>query len=194
VIISLIISVIISLIISLYLKYLCADVLDCTNHLSHLLQRRDVGFSVLQSTITSCIDNFEGMKTSDGPHLSLFNAGLVCENVHGVTVTKFKGHELNVIAPRTRAGHECDGSSSSSNTSNQNACFAGAREELLRALLDNLKTRFPHVGLLDNMQIFEPAAYPEDPTHLVYWGNQYLEVLLRHYGWSEVSEQGWIGV
>lgn len=97
-------------------------------------------------------------------------------------MTKFKGQELNVIAPRTHAGRECDGSSRNSDILNRNASFAGALEEFVRVLLDNMKAWFPHADLLDSMQISEPAAYPEDPAHLVYWGNQHLEVLPRHYG------------
>lgn len=66
------------------LIHLCADVLDSTNHLSHLLQRRDVSFSVLRTTVNSCIENLDGMKTNDGLHLSLLDPGLVCETMDGI--------------------------------------------------------------------------------------------------------------
>ena len=53
-----------------------------------------------------------------------------------------------------------------------------------------MRARFPHVDLLDSMQIFEPAFYPEDPNALLYWGNVHINVLLQHFGERQLNKDG----
>ncbi|KAK2187597.1 hypothetical protein NP493_160g00032 [Ridgeia piscesae] len=152
------------------LLHLTADILATTDHLSRLFQQRDVSFCGVQAAVTGCLETLEGMQNQDGPYLSMLEAALVC------TPAEYKG--VSVTFKAQRGGTDAK------------EAFHTVRVQLLESLPNNLKQRFPHIALLDAMQIFEPCAYPESASHLTYWGNNYLETLLAHYGERQHNTEG----
>ena len=102
------------------------------------------------------------MVNDDGTFLHSFH-----EELGSDPVDQFKGNPIKSTGQR-RGGDEKE-------------AFRRIRVEVLTNLLTNLRRRFPRVDLIDAMQIFDAAAYP-DPAHLNQWGVAFLDTLLKHYG------------
>lgn len=148
---------------------LLADILAATNHLSKLFQYRDVSFGSIRTNLQNCLTILEDYQANDGVYMHQMEDML---HEHG----SYKGQVLSEAPGRgERQG--------------QRETFIAARTQILENLLANIRQRFPHVDLLDAMQIFDPSAYPIE-VGLPLWGINHLETLLAHYGAHHDNREG----
>nr|XP_006822498.1 PREDICTED: zinc finger protein 862-like [Saccoglossus kowalevskii] len=155
------------------LLHLTADVLSATNHLSRVMQYRDVCFSVLHGVFDDCIEVLQRLQNENGTFMQILSNELDAD-----PIGMFKGHQITYQNRNARAGNR-----------NYEDVVNGTRQLFLQNLLNNLRARFPQIPLYVAMQIFEPASYPPE-DRLLNWGVDYLEVLLEHYGLPKTNKNG----
>ncbi|KAJ8018286.1 hypothetical protein HOLleu_43803 [Holothuria leucospilota] len=157
------------------LLHLACDILTETNHLSKVLQHRDVSFGVVGNQIRGCIETLQDMKDQDGLHLQDFHSKL------DEGTGSFKGVDIK-FTTRERGNRESD----------EKVNFQTVICKLLDELVKNLRERFPNVSLFDAMEVFQPSAYPDSdhPALLIGWGNQNMRTLLSHFGSAMSNKAG----
>ncbi|XP_071793337.1 zinc finger protein 862-like [Asterias amurensis] len=158
----------------LALLHLAGDVLTATNHLSMAFQKNDISFATVRTRIQDCLDTLDGFKTQPGFFLEELEKEL--DENDG----NFHGESINFQATRGDNGQD------------QGEIFKQVRNNFLGHLEKNIHSRFPDVELLEAMQIFEPAAYPDNSNALTIWGNNHLQTLLNHFGKQQESRDGYM--
>ena len=136
------------------LTNLLTDVLGIITKLSKLFQKEVLDFSVIQPSISNSTEALLQLKDHDGLHLTTCKQE-ICGNMY---------HNQPI-----------------ENSSAQQRTFESAKSQFIQAVVDNMRSRFPDIGVLSACQIFDPQNLPKNPTDLVSYGNTQLDVLLKHY-------------